>query len=50
MLGFWCALNLSPSEPNDIDKTLLIQVSGGNSSVPKIRVRTRKYFSYFSNI
>ena len=34
-----------PSEPNDINKTWLIQVSGGNSSVPQIRVGNRKFFS-----
>ena len=36
-----------PSEPNDINKTWLIQVSGGNSSVPQIRVGNRKYFFFF---
>ena len=30
------SLNWSPSEPNDINKTWLIRVSGGNSSVLQI--------------
>ena len=45
---FYCSsLNKSPDEPNDINKTWLIQFSGGNSSVPQIRVRNR-FFSKFS--
>ena len=39
----------SPSEPSDINKTWLIQVSGGNSSVPQIRVRNRELFFLFLN-
>ena len=35
------SLNQSPSEPNDINKTWLIRVSGRNSSVLHIRVRNR---------
>ena len=53
---FWCvlanccfSLNYSPSEPNDINKKWLIQVSGGNSSVPQIRVRNRKLYLIFFN-
>ena len=38
------SLNQSPSEPNDINKTWLIRVSGGNSSVLQIRVCNRKLF------
>ena len=37
-------LNYSPSEPSDINKTWLIQVSGGNLPVPQIRVRNRELF------
>ena len=49
LVCFCCSsLNLFPSEPNDMNKTWLIQVSGGNSSVPQIRVHNRKLFSYFS--
>ena len=40
---------LVPSEPNDINKTRLIQVSRGNSSFPQIRVRNRKLFFLFLN-
>ena len=40
---------LVPSEPNDINKTWLIQVSRGNSSFPQIRVRNRKLFFLFLN-
>ena len=40
---FCCtSLNKSPSEPSDINKTWLIQVSGGRSSVPQIRMRNRE--------
>ena len=48
---FCCSsLNKSPSEPSDINKTWLIQVSGGNTSVPQIRVRNKDlFFSYFLN-
>ena len=42
-------LNQSLSEPNDINKTWLIRVSGGNSSVLQIRVRNRKLFVLFLN-
>ena len=45
---FCCSsLNWSPSEPNDINKQWLIQVSGGNSSVQQITVRNRKLFFLF---
>ena len=40
---------LVQSEPNDINKTWLIQVSGGNSLVPQIRARNRKLFFLFLN-
>ena len=36
-------------EPNDINETWLIWVSGGNSSVLQIRVRNRKLFFLFLN-
>ena len=46
---FCCSsFNLSLSEPNDINNTWLIQVSGGNSSGPKIRV-CKRFFSLFLN-
>ena len=41
--------NQSPSEPNDINKTWLIRVSGCNSLVQQIRVRSRKLFFLFLN-
>ena len=45
LVCFCCSsLNKSPNEPSDINKTWLIQVSGGNSSLPQIRARNRKYF------
>ena len=43
------SLNKSPSEPNDINKTWLIRVSEGNSSVLQITVRNRKLFFLFLN-
>ena len=43
----YSSLNKSPSEPNDINKTWLMQVSGGNSSVLQIRVRNIKLFFLF---
>ena len=43
------SLNQSPSEPNDINKTWLIRVSGGNSSVLQIRVRNRTLFVLLLN-
>ena len=50
LLCFCCSsLNKSPGEPNDINKTWLIQVSGGNSLVPQIRVRNRKLIFLFLN-
>ena len=51
ILVWFCrsSLNWSPSEPNDINKTWLIRVSGGNSSVLQIRVRNRKLFFLFLN-
>ena len=53
LVCFCCSsLNKSPSEPSepsDINKTWLIKVSGGNSSVPQIRVRNRELFSLFLN-
>ena len=50
LVCFCCSsLNKSPSEPNDINKTWLIQVSGGYSSVPQIRVRNRTLFFLFIN-
>ena len=48
LVCFCCSsLNWSPSEPNDINKQWLIQVSGGNSSVQQITVRNRKLFFLF---
>ena len=48
LMCFCCSsLNLSQSEPSDINKTWLIQVSGGNSSVSQIRVRNRELFFLF---
>ena len=44
-MEFWCGF----AEPSDINKTWLIQVSGGNSSVPQIRVRNRELFFLFLN-
>ena len=50
LVCFCCSsLNYSPSEPSDINKTWLIQVSGGNSPVPQIRVRNRELFFLFLN-
>ena len=47
---FCCSsLNKSPSEPSDINKTLLIQVSGGSSSVQQLRIRNRELFFLFLN-
>ena len=43
------SLNKSPSEPNDINETWLIRVSGVNSSTLQIRVRNRKLFFLFLN-
>ena len=49
LVCFCCSsLIKSPSEPSDINKTWLMQVSGGNSSVPQIRMCNRELFSYFS--
>ena len=48
LVCFCCSsLNKSPSEPNDINKTCLIRVSGGNSSVLQIRVCNRNLFFLF---
>ena len=50
LVCFCCSsLNKSPSEPNDINKTWFIRVSGGDSSVLQIRVRNRKLFFLFLN-
>ena len=48
-MEFWCVFAALPSEPSDINKTWLIQVSGGNSSVPQIRVCNREFFFLFLN-
>ena len=45
----WCVFAAPPSEPSDINKTWLIQVSGGRSSVPQIRMRIRELFFLFLN-
>ena len=46
-MEFWCVFAALPSEPSDINKTWFMQVSGGNSSVPQIRVRNRELFVLF---
>ena len=48
-MEFWCVYAALLSEPSDINKTWLMQVSGGNSSVPKITVRNRELFFLFLN-
>ena len=50
LVCFCCSsLNWSPIEPSDINKTWLLQVSGGNSSVPRIRVRNIELVFLFLN-
>ena len=48
-MEFWCVFAALPSEPSDINKTWLIQVIAGNSSVPQIRARNRELFFLFLN-